>query len=227
MAETRFMQLLRPAVVLVSLAVGNFNVPNGYAQGTVIYVVPPQPVNIFGMYGVPWTRDFDVDGDGIQDYQFDNDGAVFYVSPLGSNRQIAYPAVPPDMGSYLTPMFAGEDVGSSLDPVLGEWVDRSSPNLGWHSGMHYQFNTGGGGTFYRTIAYMGIDFMAADGGRHFGWIKIDTSQHLTGALLVEWAWAVSPDQGIFAGQVPEPSTCALVGLGLFALLIQKPRNSSG
>jgi hypothetical protein len=77
MAETRFMQLLRSAVVLVSLAVGNFNVPSGYAQGTVIYVVPPQPVNMFGMYGVPWTRDFDVDGDGIQDYQFDNDGAFF------------------------------------------------------------------------------------------------------------------------------------------------------
>ena len=156
------MQILRAAAVLALAAVGNLIVPSGYAQGTIIYVVPSQPVVMAGIYGVPWTRDFDVDGDGIQDYQFDNDGAVFYVSPLGSNRQIAYPAVPPDMGSYLTPMFAGEVVGSSLDPLLGEWVDRSSPNLGWHSAMHYQFNAGGGGTFYRKTAYMGIDFIAAD-----------------------------------------------------------------
>jgi len=217
------MQFLRSAVVLVAVVVGNLIVSSGYAQGTVVYVVPPQPVNMSGIYGVPWSQDFDVDGDGIQDYRFDNDGAVFYLSPLGSNRQIAYPAVPPDMGSSLTPLFAGEIVSTSLDPVLGQWVDRSSPNLGWHSALHYQFDFGGGGTFYRKIAYMGIDFMAADGDRHFGWIKIDSSQHLTGGLLLEWAWAATPGQGIFAGQVPEPSALALFTMAGVALLTFRRR----
>lgn len=220
------MQLLRSAVVLVAVVVGKLIVPSGYAQGTLVYVVPPQPVNISGIYGVPWSQDFDVDGDGIQDYRFDNDGAAFYVSPLGSNRQIAYPAVPPDMGSSLTPLFAGEIVSTSLDPVLGQWVDRSSPNLGWHSAMHYQFDFGGGGTFYRKIAYMGIDFMAADGGQHFGWIKVDCSQQLTGGLLVEWAWAATPGESIIAGAVPEPSTWALLGIGLMALCFARRRSSS-
>ena len=136
------MPVTRAAAVLALAVVGNLIAPCGYAQGTVIHVVPSQPVVMAGIYGVPWTRDFDVDGDGVQDYQFDNDGAVFYVSPLSSNRQIAYPAVPPDMGSYLTPLFAGEAIGSSLDPILGEWVDASSANHGWHSSISYQFNVG-------------------------------------------------------------------------------------
>ena len=120
----------------------------------------------------------------------------------------------------MTPLFAGESIGASLDPILGQWVDRSSPNLGWHSGISYQFNVGGGGTFYGRIAYMGIDFISADGGRHFGWIKIDNSLHVAGGLLVEWAWAATPGEAILAGAVPEPSTGALLSAGgiLFWLL---------
>jgi hypothetical protein len=221
--EIPFMRLLRSAVLLVSVAVGSLNAPSGYAQGTIVYVVPPQPVVMTGIYGVPWSSDFDLDGDGVQDYRFDNDGAVFYVRPFGSNRQIAYPAVPPDMGSYLTHLFAGAAVGSSLNPILGEWVDSASPNQGWHSGISYQFNVGGGGTFYRKIAYMGIDFLAADGGRHFGWIKIDCSQSVAGGLLTEWAWAASPGQSIAAGQIPEPSTWDFSLIGLLSTAFLRRR----
>jgi len=217
------MNLLRVLLTLALVAVGRLLTPSSHAQGTIIHIVPSEPVNMFGIPAWPWTRDFDVDADGTPDYQFDNDGAVVYVSPLGSNRQIAYPAVPPDMGSYLTPLFAGEAIGASLDPMLGQWVDLSSPNRGWHSAFSYQFNIGGGGTFYGRIAYMGIDFMAVDGGRHFGWIKIDNSLTVAGGLLVEWAWATTPGEPILAGAVPEPSTWALLGVGALALLVRQRR----
>jgi hypothetical protein len=215
------MQILRAAVLTLA-AVGNLIVPSGYAQGTIVYVVPPVPVS---MYGPPWLweSDFDLDGNGTADYRFDYDGAVFYVSALGNNRQIAYPAVGRDMGSYLTPLFAGEVVGSSLDPILGQWVDQSSPNHGFHSAISYQFNIGGGGPFYGQIAYMGIDFLAADGGQHFGWIKIDNSLPFAGAYLVEWAWAATPGESIFAGQVPEPSPLALFGVAGLALISLRRR----
>ena len=219
------MRNIRTTAALAVVVAGGIFAPGGsLAQGTIIHIVPSQPFIVFGIPAMPWTRDFDVDADGIQDYQFDNDGAVVYVSPLSSNRQIAYPAVPPDMGSYLTPLFAGEAIGASLDPILGQWVDRSSPNLGGHSGISYQFNVGGGGTFYGRTAFMGIDFTAADGGRHFGWIKIDNSLHVAGGLLVEWAWAATPGEAILAGAVPEPSCISLCLLGILLIFTRRSQS---
>lgn len=203
-------------VLSVAFAVGSILAPDSFAQGTVIYVRPSEPVNMYGPPW-PWERDFDLDGNGTQDFRFDYDGAILYVSPLGSNRQIGYPAVPPDMGSSLTPLFAGEVIGSSLDPVLGEWVDRSSPNMGWHSMISGCLNVGCFGPFAYRTAFMGFDFVAADGQRHNGWMRIDNTIPGGGAYLVDWAWAVTPGESIAAGAVPEPSTWALLGIGLAVL----------
>ena len=207
------MQPLRLKILSVVLAAGGMFAPgSGLAQGTIIYIF--QPTNLYGIpAGVPWTRDFDLDGDGVQDYRFDNDGAISYVSPLGSNRQIAYPAIPPDMGSSLTPLFAGEVIGSSLDPVLGQWVDQTSPNLGWHSMISGCLNVGCFGPFAYRSAYMGFDFLAGDGQRHFGWLNIDDTIPGGHVYLVEWAWAAAPGEAILAGAVPEPSIWALLSAG--------------
>lgn len=207
------------AALALVVAGGILTPGSSLAQGTIIYIA--QPTNLAGIYGVPWTRDFDVDGDGVPDYRFDNDGAISYVSPVGSNRQIAYPAVPRDMGSYLTPLFAGEVIGSSLDPVLGEWVDLASPNLGWHSGISGCFNVGCSGTFAYRTAFMGIDFVAADGQRHFGWMKIDDTIPGGHVYLVEWAWAATPGESIMAGAIPEPSIWALLLLGAGLLVFRR------
>jgi hypothetical protein len=195
----------------VVLASGGILAPNSYGHGTIIYIA--QPTNLYGIPGVPWSYDFDFDGDGLTDYRFDNDGAISYVSPLGSNRQIAYPALPPDMGSSLTPLLAGEAIGLSLDPLLGQWVDQSSPNLGWHSMISGCLDVGCFGPFAYRNAFMGIDFLAGDGQRHFGWVRIDDTIPGGHVFLVEWAWAATPGGTILAGAVPEPSTFALLTVG--------------
>lgn len=213
------MTILRFKILVMVLAAGSICVPGSLGQGTIVYI--SQPTNFSGISGVPWAYDFDLDSDGVADYRFANDGAISYVSPLGSNRQIAYPAMPPDMGSSLSPLLAGELVGSSLDPLLGVWVDQSSPNLGWHSAISGCLNVGCFGPFAYRTAFMGFDFVAGDGQRHFGWLRIDDTIPGGHLFVVDWAWAVSPGQSIPAGAVPEPSTWALFGLGISVLVFSR------
>jgi hypothetical protein len=217
------MPSLQLRTLMVMLAAGSFLAPGSYGQGTIIYV--NQPTTFSGILGVPWSHDFDLDSDGVPDYRFSNDGAISYVSPLGSNRQIAYLATPPDMGSSLTPLFAGEIIASLLDPVLGEWVDQSSPNLGRDSMISGCLDVGCFGPFAYRTAFMGIDFVSGDGQRRFGWLRIDDTIPGGHVSLVDWAWAASPGEYIVAGAVPEPSTWALlVGGGVLIVWIRRKRN---
>lgn len=214
--------MFRLKILATILAAGSFCAPGSLGQGTIVYV--SQPTNFSGIPGVPWSQDFDLDSDGVPDYRFANDGAISYVSPLGSNRQIAYPAIPPDMGSSLTPLLVGEIVGSSLDPVLGVWVDQSTPNLGWHSAISGCLNVGCFGPFAYRTAFMGCDFVAGDGQRHFGWLRIDDTIPGGHVFVVDWAWAATPGASIMAGAVPEPSTWALfVGGGVLMVWFRRKR----
>jgi hypothetical protein len=210
------MTKFRFKILVMILAAGTISIPGSLGQGTIVYI--SQPRNFSGISGVPWAYDFDLDSDGVADYRFANDGAISYVNPLGSNRQIAYPAMPPDMGSSLSPLLAGEVVGSSLDPVLGVWVDQSSPNLGWNSAISGCLSVGCFGPFAYRTAFMGFDFVAGDGERHFGWLRIDDTIPGGHVFVVDWAWGATPGESIMAGAVPEPSTWALLFSGSLALL---------
>jgi hypothetical protein len=215
--------MFRLKILATMLTAGSFCVPGSLGQGTIVYV--SQPTNFSGISGVPWAHDFDLDSDGVPDYRFANDGALSYVNPLGGNRQIAYPATPPDMGSSLTPLLAGELVGPSLDPLLGVWVDQSSPNMGWHSAISGCLNVGCFGPFAYRTAFMGFDFVAGDGQRHFGWLRIDDTIPGGHVFVVDWAWAATPGESIMAGAVPEPSTLALlVGGGMWIVWFRRKSN---
>jgi len=220
------MTMFRSKILAMTLAAGSFSALGSFAQGTIIYI--SQPTVFSGISGVPWAYDFDLDTDGVPDYRFANDGAISYVTPLNSNRQIAYPATPPEMGSSLTPLLTGELVGPSLDPLLGQWVDQSSPNLAWHSAISGCLNVGCFGPFAYRTGFMGFDFVAGDGQRHFGWLRIDDTIPGGHVFVVDWAWAATPGESIMAGAVPEPSTCALLtGGGVLVLWFRRKRNERG
>jgi hypothetical protein len=216
--------MFRWKILAMMLAAGSFSALGSFAQGTIIYI--SQPTVFSGISGVPWAHDFDLDSDGVPDYRFTNDGAISYVSPLGSNRQTAHPATPPDMGSSLTPLLAGETVGASLDPLLGVWVDQSNPNMGWNSMISGCLNVGCFGPFAYRTAYMGFDFLAGDGERHFGWLRIDDTIPGGHVFVTDWAWAATPGESIMAGAVPEPSALALlVGGGVLLVWFRRKRNA--
>src|SRR5450830_1183067 len=104
-------------LVISALAGAGALPPTALAQGTIAYVQPAQPISVVYSYFVfpPVYYDFDVDGDGSIDYRFNlRDSLGVSVEPLNSNRQIALPAIPPDLGSDLDPLPAGFQIGSSL-----------------------------------------------------------------------------------------------------------------
>jgi hypothetical protein len=65
-----------------------------------------------------------------------------------------------------------------------------------------------------TNGYIGFD-LVQDGNNYYGWMQIQSSLGLDLGLygsVTAWAYETSPNTPIFAGEVPEPSTVALLAL---------------
>jgi hypothetical protein len=183
-----------------------------FAQGTIAFFRPAQPIPVV-YTSFPGSFGFDVNGDGIADYHFNlADGLGVSVDPLGSNRQVAVPAIPPNLGSDLDPLPAGFQIGSSLAPTY-TWVSASSPGLAGHSLISSVANIDGNvvtsGLFSGQTAYMGIEFMIGQD-VHYGWVLIESPGGTAGGYIHEWAYETQANTSILAGQVPEPSTAALI-----------------
>ncbi len=202
-------------------------VPATSAQG-IAYFQPPQPIAVVYSPIVfpPAFYYFDADGDGNADYRFNlADSLGVSVEPLGNNRQIALPAIPPDLGSDLDPLPFGFQIGATLAPAY-YWVSLNSPANAGHSTISYGLDFDGnvvyGGLFHGQNAYLGIEFLIA-GQAHYGWVHINNPAGQAGGFILDWAYETSPNTPIFAGAVPEPSSFALFVLGGFALLWMKRR----
>lgn len=207
-----------------ALALASALPPTALAQGTIAYFRPSQPIPVYYDPGIfpPAFYDFDVDGDGNADYRFNRaDSLGVSVEPLGANRQIAFPAIPPDLGSYLDPLPSGFQIGSSLAPTY-YWVSTSSPNLAGHSFVSACYDTGCIGLFHGQTAYMGLEFVRGNN-TYYGWALINNPSGTAGGFILEWAYETQPGASIFAGAVPEPSTWALLVVGAAALVYRKSR----
>ena len=78
-----------------------------------------------------------------------------------------------------------------------------------------------------TEGYVGIELYPGDG-THYGWLHfIDNPTTGPKSLtLVDWAYESTPGIGIGTAVVPEPSTFALTGIGMGALLMLRKRRQS-
>jgi hypothetical protein len=211
-----------PLLAASALACASALTSTAFSQGTIAYFQPAQPIPVIfnPIVFPPVFYNFDVDGDGNADYQF-NLADTFGVSvePLGNNRQIALPAIPPDLGSDLDPLPAGFEIGSSLAPTY-YWVGLNSPGFAGHSRISYQLDINGnvvyGGLFHGQDAYMGIEFLIS-GQPHYGWVHINNPGGQAGGFILDWAYETQPGAAILAGAVPEPSSWTLLAVGSFAV----------
>jgi hypothetical protein len=192
-------------------------------QGTIQYVDIEPDLFMFS----PWTRrnvPIDLDQDGTADFLLRATPSQFDIYGLGPNRVLAFPNNPPDLTRRAVPLSEGDLVSPSLQPQYIWAESYGDPNTSFSSGI--VFNAGFEtiiGTFVNRRGYVGLEFLSG-GNIHYGWIQLDCETfYNNGGYVLDYAYELRPGASIFAGAVPEPSTCALVGLGFLALLIQRRR----
>ena len=200
-------------VALAVLAAGTCLVTGrASAQGTIVHVVPPQPIP-YSDY--PFSQDIDLNGDSIADFNiFTWNGRDIDLSPLNNNAIISVPEPPGDLGALIYAFNQGVPISSSLDPVFVWWGrDGNAPptivsaadigSIGYFQGF--------------TDAFAGMMLDVA-GSLYYGWIHIQNFGGNWGQIS-DWAYETRPNTSILAGAVPEPSSAALLAVGMLFLLL--------
>lgn len=178
-----------------------------YGQGTIVHTVPLQPL----YYGpISSSQNIDINGDGVSDFTLLSDGNAITLALLDNNAVAAWPEPPPDLGSLVWAFNQGDRISSSLDPVW-IWYGRTTDQFG--SALIVEtMNVGSIGFFQgHTDAYAGLE-LNLGGSSYFGWLHIQ-NLGLNVGQVSDWAYNSSPNAPILAGQVPEPSSVAVLILG--------------
>lgn len=187
----------------------------------------------------PW----DVNGDGIQDFELVNAGTFprtyRYPSTILTNVWVSGSVAANQVQSFeSTTYYYYDDIylGPLVYPTTYSFLDQLSPgeiirdavDTSRFGSFFIETNLAlrGSGGFYDPEGWegatglFGFRFEAADG-THFGWgrasleIQGTPEQPVTVATLHDWAYETVPDQSIKAASLPEPGTGTflLVGLG--------------
>ncbi|NCD35284.1 MAG: PEP-CTERM sorting domain-containing protein [Spartobacteria bacterium] len=182
-------------------------------RADLIYFRPDEPI-VFGI----GAYDLDLNFDGLTDIQLETTGTRLLGNPTLGNAILGIPKEPPDVGSFVLPLQLADLIGEPPSSP-NEWVDAddfptfvSCMNVGCIGLWQYP----------NDDAYFGLQF-DIDGATHYGWIHLENSMYGVQATIHEWGYESTPDTGVFAGVIPEPSTTALFLVGLGLLYFRKKR----
>ncbi len=158
----------------------------------------------------------DVDGNGVDDFNFYTEGTGFYVEHIGVFGPNLMVVDRDEIGlGGVTPL--------SSDILIGG--DTLPTNMGWSdTDFRYTFmrdyDPGGVSGPWVGVNHgiLGLHF-DIDGNRHYGWADISYDNDYT-MTLHSWAYETQAGVPIMAGTVPEPSTWALFLCGGITLLVR-------
>ncbi|MDD4734845.1 MAG: PEP-CTERM sorting domain-containing protein [Kiritimatiellae bacterium] len=210
------MQIRHTKLAWLALAVWSTQI---IVWADIIYFRPDEPIHMQTLTSK--TVDFDLDFNGVVDFVLRSDGATFDTVPQDQNSILSISATPPNMGADILQLQAGYEIGSSPTSPA-EWVDPSTTPT--FSSCMVQ---GCIGLWVgpERHGYFGVQFDIA-GATHYGWVYLDnTFAGLGGGDITEWAYESTPDTGIVAGVIPEPTTLVLLMVSIACSLFYRRQHS--
>ena len=181
-------------------------------QGTIVYH-DAGGVFLHSSGGDRNTLGIDMDRNGADDFVFEAFTSFRIYSTVGG-RSVGIPKGGNDLGADSIPLLDGFEINSLLPAPL-EWVNSTQGMFNWIGAtLHTRNFTGGAGYWNPNVpdilrAFVGVEF-DINGAAHYGWIDVTAGSIGNGGWINGWAYNTVPGEMILAGQVPEPSTWALL-----------------
>jgi len=204
------------------------------SQGTFVY---QQWINPNPRTNVPWDDsgvwvqgsplnptplNVDMDLDGTVDFQITATTSSLTVFATGNGEVIALRSTPPDLGGFSTRLTTGQSI-SSLTPVPYEWVESYYFNGPIGTTLLNSTTAGTLGFWGGQFGYLGVRIQR-NGDWLYGWIRGGVPLSIVPeGIFYEAALNLTPNDSIFAGQVPEPSALAFFTVAGIVLLTFRRR----
>jgi|HubBroStandDraft_4_1064222.scaffolds.fasta_scaffold246358_2 hypothetical protein len=116
---------------------------------------------------------------------------------------------------------------------FGETIDSSQPESNLEESVELNNGDGTTGQFVASdppdVQYIGVEFLTTGGGIAYGWIGFEMTDDDSLADLSGTVTGYAYDNtgaGIPAGEIPEPSSLALLAMGAVGLLAYRRRSSA-
>ena len=206
--------------------------PGTLLRAAVIYTNPGQSDNplddLIITNNQPVERYIDLNGDSIDDFMLRVTLEDFKIVPLLSNRLHTTLPAAPDINTFVIPHVLGSNIGSSVSE--GTWFSRIDGPLGPIGGTLVSCLEGSLGPqciglWAGQEAYAGLEF-EINGQTHYGWMRLEVGE-FNGGWVRDYAYESVPGASIGAGQIPEPTTSALIVGGLVFVIGRRRRNNQG
>jgi hypothetical protein len=208
--QSKSSRSLRDKIATCSSLVLGAGVGLGAAESSdaavVPFVPPGGPITVYPyLSGPPWFADFDINGDGIDDFYI-YDYSYFGYFGLGGADYLTQTETNLVMGEgYLATNVAP---GATVGPNTTTWDFSSSLD-----------------NFLGTRGYAGVVFDIPGGSPHFGYLDISVAADRSSATLYGGAYESQANTPITT-PVPEPSSLALLAGGAASLAVWRRRRET-